>query len=1529
MQNLIDNRQIRVFISSTFRDMQDERDYLMKRTFPKLRKLAAERDVTLTELDLRWGITEEEAKSGKVVEICLREIENCIPFFIGIIGNRYGWVPEKGDLGGNITERFTDVKSYLDHHLSVTEMEMQFGVLRREDDMHAYFYIKEEKEDADNPEMLERLKNAVKASRYPSSTYSSPEHLASQVEEAFTALLDRLFPVGNLSELEKQRIGQRSFMNQLCQNYIRDDMNFQVLDEWAQDWERHQMVVTGASGLGKSALIANWVKEMLQDKHRDYNIIYHFTGNGGSESDYETILTALINEIRDVYGFVQEQEEVYEDKADELDSLVQKVDEAGGKPLVIVIDAINQVEDTDDAKELEWLPYLGEKVKILFTTLEADRTMAVLRERECEVFTLQPLDNERRTNLVVSYLSQFSKKLTNQQVYRIVSDTQCENTLVLRTVMEELINFGIFEQLDEKIEFYLHAESIESFYQSFLQSFESEFGEEFVKHVLSLISVSRNGLTEDEILDILNARAETGHPLVSQLQWSQFYCAFSAHVNIKGGRINFSHFYISSAVKDRYMGEGNKTLCRKEIMDYFEADYSPRAIHEFVYQAISLKETERLQKYVCQREVVEYYLGQEAKTEFKKVWSILLEEDCHIKLNWEGREESGKVLIKLIDSLLLIDQDAKNASNDLISYCKDFAKRNHFVEIYLNCLLRLLSYYKVKNDEDQEEKTEEIIDLYVLSVNNEYSSDIKSIADYTFKLGEWLESIRCKVQAKEQFKKAKEIYKQLGLTPQILRCQKCLGDYVNWIKGVKEYYPMGSEEHKECIMLAERNKKDSLSLLKLTEDMESAFDINEITTWNNEFFVKRSVWRIDDEGSKKGRLKLIIPSSCTAVEDFEYKNNTIIKEVIIPNSVSSIGEYAFAGCTGLVAIHIPDSVSKIGKNAFEGCVNLVSVTIPKSVSVIEQYTFDGCIALKHIDIPDSISQIGRNAFRDCCRLNNVCLPIGLTNIPDRTFLGCLSLSNISIPDTVKSIGSEAFYGCRSLTHIEIPNSVSDIGEGAFSGCTGITHIAIPDSVVWISYGMFENCKRLKNVSFPNALGMIEGRAFENCCRLQDVDLSDNIYVNSSAFIGTDIYVDSSDNKDNKEDNSGISEEAKENVTDIDSPESETIDAKKNLTEIDFPESETIIDIFAYSGNTNIESVTIPNGIITICEGAFQGCTSLKYLHIPASVTEIEKFAYDGCPNLTIDVDEGNPVYSSQDGLLILKEKATIIWASRQIEHVVIPKSISIIGNRLFEDHPALKSVIIPDSVVEIGYSSFSNCGGLTAITVPDSVLEIGEDAFSGCSKLEHISLSNSIKEIGWRMFCQCETLKEVKIPESVTKIGSEAFLGCTGLTKINIPESVEAIGLQAFMDCTSLTAAKLPNSITKISSGAFADCSNLNSINIPIGLNKIEDGVFNGCSSLASLVIPSNVSEIGEYAFYGCTSLSLTIPTSVREIGEGAFDEIQVLTLNYTTLDDLEIAVNCITEPWKSALYVPKGTEEMYRQHPYFKQFREIIEVNN
>jgi hypothetical protein len=74
--------------------MRAEREVLVKRVFPELRKLCDERGVVFTYVDRRWGVTEEQSDEGRVLPICLAEIERCRPFFIGLLGERYGWVPD-------------------------------------------------------------------------------------------------------------------------------------------------------------------------------------------------------------------------------------------------------------------------------------------------------------------------------------------------------------------------------------------------------------------------------------------------------------------------------------------------------------------------------------------------------------------------------------------------------------------------------------------------------------------------------------------------------------------------------------------------------------------------------------------------------------------------------------------------------------------------------------------------------------------------------------------------------------------------------------------------------------------------------------------------------------------------------------------------------------------------------------------------------------------------------------------------------------------------------------------------------------------------------------------------------------------------------------------------------------------------------------------------------------------------------------------------------------------------------------------
>jgi hypothetical protein len=122
-------RTARVFISSTFTDMGAERECLVKAVFPELRERLLPHRIYVEDIDLRWGTTEDEAKEDKVLDLCLQHIDECRPFFIGILGERYGWVPAE-HISSQAAKKFERYgRTELEPGSSVTELEILFGVL--------------------------------------------------------------------------------------------------------------------------------------------------------------------------------------------------------------------------------------------------------------------------------------------------------------------------------------------------------------------------------------------------------------------------------------------------------------------------------------------------------------------------------------------------------------------------------------------------------------------------------------------------------------------------------------------------------------------------------------------------------------------------------------------------------------------------------------------------------------------------------------------------------------------------------------------------------------------------------------------------------------------------------------------------------------------------------------------------------------------------------------------------------------------------------------------------------------------------------------------------------------------------------------------------------------------------------------------------------------------------------------------------------------------------------------------------------
>ena len=216
-----------------------------------------------------------------------------------------------------------------------------------------------------------------------------------------------------------------------------------------------------------------------------------------------------------------------------------------------------------------------------------------------------------------------------------------------------------------------------------------------------------------------------------------------------------------------------------------------------------------------------------------------------------------------------------------------------------------------------------------------------------------------------------------------------------------------------------------------------------------------------------------------------------------------------------------------------------------------------------------------------------------------------------------------------------------------------------------------------------------------------------------------------------------------------------------------------------------------------------------------------------------------PQFDENDEVTNLSEIPGVILSSdeklKQGTKLVIDSSVKKISNYVLSMNATIKEIIIPNSVTSIGEGAFGMCTNLEKITIPSSIKSIGDYAFDSCTTLKEIIIPNSVTSIGKGAFAECTSLTAITIPNSVTSIGSHTFQGCTKLKEISLGKNITSIGAAAFYECTSLEKITIPNSVISIGEYAIYGCTNLKEISLENNITSIGVAAFANCKNLNTI----------------------------------------------------------------------------------------------
>ena len=556
-------------------------------------------------------------------------------------------------------------------------------------------------------------------------------------------------------------------------------------------------------------------------------------------------------------------------------------------------------------------------------------------------------------------------------------------------------------------------------------------------------------------------------------------------------------------------------------------------------------------------------------------------------------------------------------------------------------------------------------------------------------------------------------------------------------------------------------------------------------------------WLYDDSASDffiwKGQL-------------LDYRGTS--KMPVLPDTVKVIGASAFYECASLTSVDIPGSVERIDNNAFCDCTGMTSVKLNKGLKVIGEGGFNDCEGLTSLVLPEGLTTLEERAFYDCENIERFTFPKSLTDMEDSSiytskwyegladgtelycgsvFLGCkgqkypskltvrpgtkmvrieqdnlAGVNELILPDGLESLSITE--GGGSIAKLTVPESVHYINLRKFAH---LTDLKLPTTAV-LEESCFSGCYQIKNLTIPKGNTTLKGLSVG---RTAHVVLPDDVLEVRGPISNGDPY-------NNKDGNS-------------------------NLKSIDL-KNVRILTGGALSDCVALESVTLPDSLITLGDGVFSGCARLRSIKGGRNVRQIGDGCFSGCAALT---DFGE-----------------------------LEKNVTHVGSWAFQNCGWFHDQ--PNGVVYFGKAAYAYKGSMaegTVLSLRDGTVSVTYEFLAG-----QIELNPTFDQ---------PNLAGLILPQSCKYVDDYAFAGAKNMKFIDLG-GVQYIGREAFNNsaCESIV---LPDSVRFVGNNAFS-APYIKAIHLNDGLRVLDEGAFFTYGKGKGVTIPASVAYIGYQAFGYC-----------------------------------------------------------------------------